>query len=179
MRYAMLSVVRGLGVTALAVVVAGCSFSIGRDSAADIQTAAEELIEELNDEGDLGITATECEVPDDNKAGTEFTCSSKTASGATIEWLAEISEDEVNVNSTNLVSTEAAERLEEVVAELAVENTGVPYTAKDVDCGAPPIVLDDDMTTVCVLSLSGGGSQRLGIEFTDLDTGDFELVALD
>ena len=176
MRY---SKVTGGLVVGLVSVVAGCSFSIGRDSAGDIQQKAEELIAELDAEGDLGVEATECEMPADNQAGTSFTCSSRTAGGAAIQWLAEISEDEVDVNSTNLVSADAASRLEAAVAEVAAENTGVPYSATDVDCGAAPIVLDEAMSTVCILALPDGDSQTLGITFTNLDTGDFQVEALD
>ena len=165
---------------ALAVLVSACSFSFsagGSDSPEEISETAVGVVATLNDEGGLGISQTSCDLPVDNEAGTSFDCVSVTERGEAITWVADIGEDSVDVNSTNLVTAPGLATLLDAVAELVAEDTALAYTAADLDCGTAPVVLDATKEITCALTLPAGDTQVLIVTVTDTQSGDFTLRA--
>jgi hypothetical protein len=164
-------------IAVVTVVISACSFSfsVGGDSAEDASASAVEIIAELSDEDGLGVTETNCDAPADTDTGTTFDCISVTVSGAAITWVAELDGDEINVNSTNLITAGGLVSLLEALAGVVAEDTGVAYTAVDLDCGVAPIVLDSANEMPCELTLPSGELQALIVAIRDTTSGEFHV----
>lgn len=165
--------------TAFALVVSACSFSfsVGGDSQEEASESAVSIVADLSGRDGLGVTETNCDVPADTDTGTMFDCISATESGNAITWVAELDGDEINVNSTNLISVAGLSSLLDGVAALVAEDTGVDYTAADLDCGVAPVVLDATHEFGCELTLPSGDTQALIVTVDDTTSGEFRLRA--
>ena len=163
--------------TVVTVVAAGCSFSLGDTP----EGVAKELIEgELAADAGLGeITAT-CEEPPNSDPGTTFECTSPTDYGE-IRWLAEMAdEDTVNVSSLNLLYGDDLAGLEEAAVASLEAQVGIALGTENLDCGDDLVVLGADLTVACALTDPDNGDvYDTEISFTDLQTGQFDIVVAD
>ncbi|GEM_PF-4116301 len=154
----------------------GCSFSFGGpDSPEEVSARAVDIVRALNEDGSLGIDATECDIPADNEEGTTFPCLSSTAGGDEIRWEALITSDSIDVNSINLVTVEGLGLLMDAVADVVSDETGATYSATDLDCGKPPLILDETQEIDCDLTLADGTSEALIVSISDTRSGDFRV----
>lgn len=169
--------VRGIGPAAVALTLALSACSIGDTP----EGVAKDLIEgKLADELGLGeITAT-CEKPANRDVGTTFTCSSPTDFGA-INWTATMADAKtVNVQSENLVTKDVLPQIETAAASSLTASLGTQITDQDIDCGANPVVLADDLSMVCALTDPGNGDvYDTTLTFTDLQQGAFDISIAD
>lgn len=172
-----LRAVRGIGPVAAALALALSACSIGDTP----EGVAKKLIEgDLADQLGLGeITAT-CEKPPDREVGTTFACTSPTEFGD-IKWTATMADAKtVNVQSDNLVTKDVLPQIETAAASSLTNSLGTPITDADIDCGANPVVLKDDLTMVCALTDPGNGAvYDTTLTFTDLEQGAFDISLAD
>ena len=133
-------------IAALAVLVAAC----GGDAAA----TAEALIEtDLEEQIGLGELAAACDQPDELKEGETFECTAITQDGATIELVGElISDDEFNVQTTNLLTADDVESILPVIAEAVGSEVGADVVTDDLTCPSGSIILDVEGDFNCEIS---------------------------
>lgn len=168
------SVVLGAG---LALLVSGCSVSVGTGSPAD---GAVDEIEARSVELELGETEAICEEPADEGVGTAFSCTGVSGAGE-VDWVATIGEgDGIKVVTTNLVTAESIPRIEEVAVATLEEQVEQPLGLENFDCGEGSIVLGAGNTAVCALTDPGSGSiYDATLTFTDTQAGAFDIVVAD
>jgi len=163
---------------ATALLVASCSgnvsFSIGGQSPED---AAIEVIED-----DLGPTlgwtlVATCDAVDQPEEGDEFGCTATNDSGETAEFVVLVGDDEVNVNTTNIIANSALETVESVALGLIIDATTVAYPDGSVDCGADSIVIPTSGEVDCLLTELDGSITEIYLFEIDPDSGDFTLAA--
>ena len=135
----MISRLRPLSVggTIVALLVVGaCSAS-----SADFQSAAEDVIEgDIAEQSTLGDLSATCEEPDDPEPGDVFACTATTEDGRTIEFTATVEDDDqVNVQSTNLITVEGLGTIEEVAVAALEAEIGETLGVENFDCGAEPV----------------------------------------
>jgi len=160
----------------LAGVASGCSLSLGTASLDDRvdEAVAEKTATLLEvDEADVEV---DCEEPPDEEAGTNFGCASSAAGQDPIRWQVRLGQSgSFDALTINLVTAEAFNDLEALVAENAASVLGAGVTAADVDCGQGPQILGRDLTIECVVSGPGGDPVPAVIVLTDVtETGDDE-----
>ncbi len=154
----MISRLRSLsvgGTIAALLVVGACSAS-----SADFQSAAEDVIEgDIAEQSTLGDLSATCEEPDDPEPGDVFACTATTEDGRTIEFTATVEEDDqVNVQSTNLITVEGLGTIEEVAVAALEAEIGETLGVENFDCGAEPVVIDlPDGTVTCALTDPANG----------------------
>lgn len=164
---------RGIGPVAVAFAVALSACSIGDTP----EGVAKDLIEgKLADELALGEVTATCQEPPNRDVGTTFTCSSPTEFGD-IKWTATMADAKtVNVQSDNLVTKDVLPQIETAAASSLTASLGTPITDADIDCGANPVVLKDDLSMVCALTDPGNGAvYDTTLTFTDLEQGAFDI----
>lgn len=110
--------------------VGGC----GADET-DYQEAAVEVIEgDLADA--LGVELMgECDEPADDEEGTMFACTAVLPGDQVGEFTATVGDDEVDVQSTNLLTPDDLVRLEAEAAEALTAQVGRTLPADALDCG--------------------------------------------
>jgi hypothetical protein len=129
-------------------------------SSADFKSAAEDVIEgEIAEESTLGDLSATCEEPDDPESGDVFACTATTEDGRTIEFTATVEDDDqVNVQSTNLITVDGLGTIEEVAVAALEEEIGQPLGVENFDCGSEPVIVDvPDGTLTCALTDPGNG----------------------
>ncbi len=161
---------------AVATAAGACSFSIGGNAREDASDAAVQVVRELDEDGALGIEEIDCDVPAEDAEGTTFACVSDTAAGDRIRWGARITSGGVEVESLNLITEEGLQLLVDAIADVVSNETGNSYTATDLDCGTPPLVLDETQEIDCDLA-ENGGNTALIVTISDTRTGDFQVRA--
>ena len=173
-RTAPLRVFRVAGPLAATLALALSACSIGDTP----EGVAKDLIEgDLATQLGLGeITAT-CEKPPNRDVNTTFTCTSPSQFGD-ISWKATMSDAKtVNVESSNLVTKDVLPKIETAAATSLSSSLGTSITDADIDCGANPVVLADDLSMVCALTDPGNGAvYDTTLTFTDLATGSFDIT---
>jgi len=143
------------GALAALLVMGACSAS-----SADYKNTAEDLIEgEIAEESTLGDLSATCEEPDDPESGDVFACTATTEDGRTIEFTATVEDDDqVNVQSTNLITVEGLATVEEIAVAALEAEIGQTLGAENFDCGAEPVIIDlPDGTLTCALTDPGNG----------------------
>lgn len=124
---------------ALTVALGACSAS----DAAYTEAAEKVITGEISEQAGLGELDASCEKPASTEVGEQFACSATTADGATIELLATIDEDDkVNVVSTNLLTAEAVEQIEQIARDALVDKYGGELGPDSLDCGSTAVVID-------------------------------------
>ena len=165
----------GLAGIGLLLFASACSasFSIGGKSpeAAAVEVIETQIAEQLGWE----LTA-DCPDLDDPQAGDTFTCTSDSPTGETIRYTVDIGDDEVNVNSTNLVTPSAVDELEAALLEAVRERTNVAFPRASVECSQEAIVIPDDGSTTCRFATPPGLESDLLVTDLDPDTGDFTVL---
>lgn len=168
-----------LRTTAFILLAAGCSasvsFSISGQSPGD---AAEDLIEdELADDVGLGILRATCDDEGADEIGDGFSCTAETADGQTIQFFTVIDrENHIDVASTNLITNEALQDLEEAGVRTIAENLGTTFATNSIDCGTGPLILEDGLEFVCAFSdPESSDAYDVTFELPDTDSGDFEI----
>ncbi|NOX30253.1 MAG: hypothetical protein GXP35_09430 [Actinobacteria bacterium] len=172
------SIVGRLGLAvATAILLASCgenlSFSIGGQSPED---AAIQVIED-----DLGPTlgwtlVATCDV-DQPEIGDEFRCTATNDSGEIAEFVVLVGDDEVNVNTTNIIANSALQGAEAAALDLIVNSTGVEYSEGSVDCGTASIVIPASGEVDCLLTELDGSETEIYLYDINPDSGDFTLAA--
>ncbi len=159
----------------LMLVGAACSasFSIGGKSP---EAAAAEVIETQIAEQLGWDLAADCPDLDDPQPGDSFTCTSDSPSGATIRYTVDIGDDEVNVNTVNLVNPDAVEQLEVALVDTVRERSRLPFPDAVAECADDAIVVPDDGTLTCTFSTPPGLESDLLVSDLDAETGDFTVL---
>lgn len=164
---------RGIGPVAAAFALALSACSIGDTP----EGVAKKLIEtDLAEQLELGEVTATCDKPPNRDVGTTFTCSSATEFGD-IKWTATMADAKtVNVQSDNLVTKDVLPQIETAAASSLTASLGTEITDADIDCGANPVVLADDLSMVCALTDPGNGAvYDTTLTFTDLEQGAFDI----
>ena len=159
---------------------AGCSFSASTGDSP--RQAAERLIEgDLAAQNELGELTATCDEPADEEAGTTFECTSTGELGE-IAWLTTIEQDDkIAVKSTNLVTADALEDLEDAAVGVLEEQIGGEIGAENLECGDGPVILDADGATLCALTdpSSPQDVYDATLFVTDVDSGEFRIEVAD
>lgn len=169
--------VRSIGPVAAAFALALSACSIGDTP----EGVAKKLIEtDLAEQLGLGEVTATCEKPPNRDVGTTFTCNSPTSFGD-IKWTATMADAKtVNVQSDNLVTKDVLPQIETAAASSLTASLGTTITDADIDCGANPVVLADDLSMVCALTDPGNGAvYDTTLTFTDLEQGAFDIAIAD
>jgi len=154
-----------VGAAAL-LVLAGC----GGDAAA----TAEGLIEgQLADEIELGELTAACNQPDELEQGETFECTAITTSGDVIEFVGEMtSDDDLNVQTTNLLTESDVQSLLPPIADAVSREVGDDVVADDLTCPTGTVILDDNGDFMCtILDRSTGDVYTIAIETGGLEAG--------
>ncbi len=140
----------------------------------DAAESAEALIEgPLAAEIGLGDLAATCDQPDDLVRGETFDCTATTPDGATIEFVGELtSEDEINVQSANLLTEADVQAIVPAIAEAVGREVGADVAADDLTCPSGSIILDDDGDFTCeIVDRTTGDVYSIAIQTGGLDPG--------
>jgi hypothetical protein len=137
----------GLGAAA-ALLVTSCSSST-TDYRQDAVKAIESETQRTLGLGELTAT---CDEPSSKDVGTTFACTATTADDQTVTLNAQIqSGKQVSVQPTNVLIAETLATIEGDAARVLKEQTGVPVTAENIDCGTKPVVAQAGKPFVCAL----------------------------
>ena len=140
---------------ALGLILAGCSgsFSFGGSADDDFLDAGTDLIEgELAEEIGLGALDAECSGTD-LAPGDTFTCTARAGDLSPIRFVGTIDADGggVNVSSSNLLLASQVEEVESFAASLIADQTAVPISPDDFECGDTSLVVENGDVLACVL----------------------------
>jgi hypothetical protein len=142
----------------LVLAAAGCGAS-----GTNYQAAAEKLISgELASQAGLGEVTSSCdEPPEDPRAGDRFACTAATSGGAVVHFTATVEEgSKVNVESTNLITADGLQKIEQVAVEALEREVGEPLGVENFDCGDAYVVLDPtEELLVCTLTDPDSGNR--------------------
>ena len=131
---------------------------------------------DLAESAGLGDLEGACdEVADDIAVGETFGCTGTTPDGDEVQFIATIkSDDEVAVDSTNLISADGMTALETTAASLLAEQVGQPLEGEAIDCGTGPRVFDVDseVLTCDLTDPISGAVYETTIELTGLGAED-------
>ena len=163
---------------ATAVLITSCSgnvsFSIGGNSPED---AAIEVIED-----DLGPTlgwtlSATCINVDDPEVGDEFDCTATNENDEIVEFVVAVGDDEVNVNTSNVIANSALETVESAALGLIIDATSLAYPDGSVDCGAESIVIPTSGEVDCLLTELDGSETEIYLYEIDANSGNFSLAS--
>lgn len=162
-----------------AVFVAACS--------GDAAESAEAVIEgELEEQIGLGELSAACNQPDGLAEGETFECTAITADGASIEIVGTMtSEDEFNVQTTNLLTSDDVDQLVVLIADAVSNEVGAEVAPGDLTCPSGSVILDGNGDFTCEIVdtatgdvyaitiqtgglVPGEGPRDLGFEIGDL-----------
>jgi hypothetical protein len=129
--------------------VAACTASEKNYHDAALKVIEDDLAGQLR----MGKLDASCEDPSSNGVGTTFSCTARNADGQTVRFKAEIeSGKKVLVNTTNVLTRENLDRIEQEAARILTEQVGQELPASAIDCGSRPIVAESGQPFVCALT---------------------------
>lgn len=129
-------------------------------SGTNFASAAKKVInEDIAAQSELGDLDTTCDEPTSTEVGETFECTAETADGEFITFEATIGEDDtVNVESTNLITPDGLEIVEETAINALEAEIGAKLGRENFDCGDKAVVIDASAETLsCVLTEPDSG----------------------
>lgn len=141
-----------IGVLTLGGVLVACS-----PDETDFRDAAVDAIEgDVADQIGVDDLTAECEEPADDAVGTTFACTAEHPDGE-IRITSEIVEDdEVNVQTLNLLVPEDMPMLEESASQALSESTGAALAPEALDCGDGAVIVSAGPELVCAYTADDG-----------------------
>jgi hypothetical protein len=132
-------------------------------SGTDYRATAEKLITgDLAEQAGLGKVSASCEEPPSKpETGERFACTATSASGEVVRFTATVEDgSKVNVESTNLITADGLERIEQVAVEALEREQGQALGRENFDCGDDYVVLDPSREVlVCTLTDPDSGNE--------------------
>ena len=133
----------------LALSACSVEFSIGGKNPG---AAAADLIEgEIAQQVGWTLDA-DCPELESPEAGDAFECTATNEFGDLVRFRVDVGEDEVDVNSTNVLRADVLTRTEADIAAALAQQTGLPLPAEYFDCGSGAIAVPDDGHVLCSLT---------------------------
>jgi hypothetical protein len=152
-------------IAALAVALAGCSFSTGTTP----EKAGEQVIEgALSEQSGLAYVDAKCLAPAANEVGETFTCTAMTEAGETVTFDGVVDpDDSIFVAPSNIIDADDMSMVETEAAGLLGEDIGVVIDPSAVDCPDETTVLVDDQLQCVITDVSSNERYEMLLTATD------------